>query len=355
MPWDRARMLCCDVSIPAADDGRMQRDTGMARGAHPMARGGRRERQAHERRRTPSVEQRPSAQLTSEQRTQLDALVASGARLAAALRAAAPLGRPALVAVLSPIAQAQEPVAEAYAAQLGDVRGPEARDAADVAHALAELDARHEVARAARRARMRLGSAGVTPTLLMPATGGHAQLSVDAGEPESQPQPLPQPRQQPQTAPAHIHVQRSARLVEAYASRTRETGEMTLILAWQEGLNLDRLRAHIYTLSFWDAGIKHFAISEPMTRAGFADDVLATATREMQLIAVSREQAASLVREALSVNEWRSTAPAAEFQLNRNLIETRLLGEPDDTDAAGKAERCQPVKFAALRVRCGAS
>jgi tetratricopeptide (TPR) repeat protein len=298
-----------------------------------MARRGRRDRHAHDGQVHANAKRSGATELTVEQQTQVDTLAGSTAALAGAVRAASTDGRPALIAALTPIKQAPNPVAEAYATRLGDVRGRGARDAADVAHALGELDSRREVARAARRSRMRLGSAGTAPSLVIPSDGAAAGAP---SAPESV-QVEGAPERAEDVEHAHASTHRTARLVEAYASRTRETGEMTILLAWQESLDLERVRAHVYTLSFWDAGVKHFTVSEPMTRARFAEEVVGTASREVPLVAITHAQARRLVLEALAVNEWRNNEPAAEFQLNRRLIEGRLLAEAHD--AAAEADR----------------
>src|SRR5262245_45756557 len=79
--------------------------------------------------------------LDEQQRMQIVALLAEVPALAQALgTAAAPQSRAALLVALAPLRAAAEPVALAVARQLGDIRGPDARDAAMVAQALGELD-----------------------------------------------------------------------------------------------------------------------------------------------------------------------------------------------------------------------
>ncbi len=303
-----------------------------------MARGGRRERHAPEGRHAPGgAKHQVGIRLTSDQQAELDALAASTSQLADALRVAAEQGREGLFAALTPVTGAAGPVAESYATRLGDMRGSHAQDAAEVAHALGELESRREVARAARRSRMRLSSAGASPSLQIAAneTSASKDVASEMGQGELEP------------GGEHIlqHIRRTARLVEAYATRTRETGEMTVLLAWQEGLNLDRLRVQVYSLSFWESGVKHLAISEPMSRARFAEEVVGGASHDTQLVAITREQARRLVLEALDVNTWRGVAPAAEFTLNRHLIDSRLLGEPED-DAAKAARLDDEARYA---------
>src|SRR5215469_7639070 len=82
----------------------------------------------------------PVATLSEQQRAQVEELVAGVPALAASLRDAQPDGRDAMRSRLEAVRQVPEPVVLAFAERLGDLRGPQARDAADVAAALGELD-----------------------------------------------------------------------------------------------------------------------------------------------------------------------------------------------------------------------
>ena len=161
----------------------------------------------------------PGGELSEERREQVAALLSGTDALAQALRAA-DANREALHAALQPITDAEETVAAAYTAALGDARGAGAQAAADVATAISELDTRHEVAREARRARVRLRSAGVAHTITIPpaqpVTPAHAVA----------PAPIP-------LAP------RAPKFIEAHVTRSREAGELTLVVIWQEGADAD--------------------------------------------------------------------------------------------------------------------
>ena len=90
-----------------------------------------------------------SSDLTQTQRNQIEALWTQTGELVEALRSAQG-DRAAQERRLTQALGDDEAVAQAYAERLGDVRGAAASDAADVALAIGELDARREVAREAR-------------------------------------------------------------------------------------------------------------------------------------------------------------------------------------------------------------
>ncbi|HKV85319.1 MAG TPA: tetratricopeptide repeat protein [Ktedonobacterales bacterium] len=282
--------------------------------------------------------------LTTDQAAQLDALRARIPSLAAALRDAADAGRDALTTLLAPIETAEERVALAYADALGDSRGPLARDAADVAEALGELSARKEVGRLARRSRIRLRSAGSLPSLRVPASGVPTTLATPAADdhasgPATPERPTgapassePEPAQDTHTS----HTRAPGRIAQAHASRNRETGEMLLLVAWQESATSDYVRPYAFELSFWTQGVKHFSAQELMAPATFRKQMLEPAQDVTPFVAISPAEVRRLLREALDTAAWRGDTLNADYQLHHKEIEERLLtppdGEPADDD-----------------------
>ena len=278
--------------------------------------------------------------LTDEQRAQVESLVVDTPTLAAALRSAAADGRDAVLSALAGVESAPEPVALAYAERLGQMRDADGRAAADVAQAVGELSPRKEVAREARRARLRLRSAGILPELALPAPSAHALSAAttshetDADEPRDRhgdvsSEPAPEPLRAA-----------GPRLVEGYVTRSREQGEVSLILGWQEGGDPNRVRGHVFALSFWHDGVRDFAVMQPMSRSAFLAETVERMRTDAQieLVPVTWAEARRLVLEALSVNEWSGAEPSAEFQRHRPSIEARLLAEPTRADQIDEVE-----------------
>src|SRR5690242_2381954 len=222
-----------------------------------MGHGGRRGRQGQKAQTGAKDREREqqAVPLTDEQNQALAELTRQTPGIASALREAREDGREAMIERLSPITEAEEPIALAYAQSLGATRGEFAPAAADVAQVLGEADTRREVAREARRSRLRLQSAGVRSDLTLPSE--EIPTAVISPSPTSDAiVSLP-------TAPAR------PQLVESYATRTRESGEMTLFLAWQEGANSDTVRGYLIALNFYSTGVTRFNVTEPMSRARF--------------------------------------------------------------------------------------
>jgi tetratricopeptide (TPR) repeat protein len=284
--------------------------------------------------------------LSAPQQAQVEDLVAGVPELAASLRDALADGRDAMRARLEAVRQAPEPVALAFAERLGELRGTQARDAADVAAALGELDARRQVARQARRAGLRLRSTGAASALRVPpvAVGYDARAMpssdrLGGSAPRSSSEPLggsTSPYASPGSTPPPARPQATptpgtgAVLADAFVTRTREQGEVSLILGWQEGEDAAYVRPHVFQLDFWNEGAKDFALLEPMSRTRLQRELLdpLRSDTKAELVPITWGEARALVLEALNVNAWRGTQPGEDFRRHRALIDARLLKEP---------------------------
>ncbi|MGH2517710.1 MAG: hypothetical protein ACRDHP_18840, partial [Ktedonobacterales bacterium] len=152
--------------------------------------------------------------------------------------------------------------------------------------------------------------------------------------------PVTPPDSEPEPLAFHPLHALGPRLIEGYASRNREQGEITLILGWQEGGDPNRLRGYIVELSFWQSGVREFARMEPMSRSHFLADTIEriTAEAKVEVVPVTWAQARQLVLEALAVNAWRGEPPNPEFQRHRREIDVRLLAEPQTPERQAELE-----------------
>jgi tetratricopeptide (TPR) repeat protein len=260
--------------------------------------------------------------LTDEQNAALGNLTRQTSAIASALREAREDGREAMIERLSPITEAEEPLALAYAQSLGATRGEFAVAAADVAQILGEADQRREVAREARRSRLRLQSTGVRSDLTLPPE--EIPAAVISPAPNSE-------------AVVSLPTAKSAelarpQLVEAYATRTRESGEMTLLLAWQEGANPETVRGYLIALNFYSTGVTRLNVTEPMSRARFLRETVETLRGNdgAPTTPITWAQARRLLQAALDVHEWRKVPPPHDFTERRERLDELLLGDPNE-------------------------
>jgi tetratricopeptide (TPR) repeat protein len=285
-----------------------------------MGHGGRRGRQ-NTKAQTGAKERQPVS-LTEQQQAALAELTRQTPGIASALRVARDEGRDAMIERLSPITQAEEAVAFAFAESLGAVRGEQAPSAADVAQVLGEADSRREVAREARRSRLRLQSAGVRSNLTLPPE--EIPLAVISPSPDSDAIVALPPTKTAKPA--------RPQLVEAYATRTRESGEMTLLLAWQEGATQEMVRGYLIALNFYATGVTSFNVTEPMSRARFLRETVETlrGNNGAPTTPITWAQARRLLLDALDVNDWRKVPVPREFAERRERLDELLLSEPDE-------------------------
>jgi tetratricopeptide (TPR) repeat protein len=201
--------------------------------------------------------------------------------------------RAAACQALSPIEQQSANIALALASALGSRRET---DAADVALALAELSQHQALRKEARRALVRLRSAGIAPS-----------FSVPAGEAAAP------PRQRP--------------FYLGYASQTREQGEMQLALAWYENQAAGDVRGMVFLLEFWRDGVKDFFMTDVTTTKRFQQDFSKNtrAGEQIDIQPVSLAQARHLVQEALEINAWRKTPLPDAYKRHYATIRDLLL------------------------------
>ncbi len=269
------------------------------------------------------------ADLTQTQRNQIEALLKQITALAQELRGRSDAGRAAMTTLLAQAVGADEEVAQAYAERLGHVRGDDMAAAADIALAMGELDTRHEVAREARRTLVRLRSAGAKPTLTIPA---------HSATPAAQASPAP--------AAAQAPTPRKPAFEAAWASRTREAGEINVITLWREGADADTLRPYVFLLDFWQSGVREFEIGDTIQRREIQQMLTPLQSKGLPApVKIGWAQARGLVREALDINAWRGSEPGGDFARYRAQIEERLLAEPSD-DALREDLRQEEERFA---------
>jgi tetratricopeptide (TPR) repeat protein len=266
----------------------------------------------------------PTPALSGPQQAALDALLARVPVLADALRAAYPAGRVALIQALAPVEQAEQPVRQSFAMRLGDVRGPAAASAAEVANALGELAEARELAREARRARIRLRSVGALPTLDLALVGSSTAISP--------------------TAPP---VPAGPQLVEAFVSRTRDEGEVVVLLAWQEGTDTEVVRVWTIDIDFFEHGIKAMNVRSPMTLQRFHSEMLANLRQQVhaETTPLTWAQARGLVLEGMDVTTWRGVELPADFRRHRTAVQTRLLDIAADNETAQAAASAEDERL----------
>src|SRR5579885_3379651 len=234
----------------------------------------------------------------------VEALLGTLPALSQQLRQAS--SREAAYRVLVPIEG--QPAAFAFVEALATRRD---RAAADVALALAEFSQDQRLRKEARRALVRLRSAGIAPEFSIPA----------ATTPASQ--------------------QESRAFYRGYVTQTRQEGEVQLALAWYENQAAGDVRGLVFLLEFWRDGVKDFFMTD-ITTAGRFDHDFGRRVRsgeQAPAIPCTLAQARQLVQEALSINAWRKTSLPGAYKTHALTIRELLLEAPISEEEEEAAAR----------------
>jgi tetratricopeptide (TPR) repeat protein len=233
--------------------------------------------------------------------------------IAAAVRAAT--DRAAMLDALAPLTRLPERELSGVATALGNQRGDQASEAVDVAEALAELALDRGAAKEARRAVIRLRSAGIRPTITVP-------------------KPLVALEAPGTTAPEFI---------QGWASRTRERSEVYLGLVWtRPGMPQD-VDGYFMKVNLWEGHIDEITHAETSQRR-FERDLL-TPAREKEHFTwanVTLPQARALIESALDQGAWRGEAPTAAWTEIGDLILRRVQQGDEAPDQSVHAALIDP-------------
>jgi tetratricopeptide (TPR) repeat protein len=204
-----------------------------------------------------------------------------------------------------------EPVVRAFLNGLATTRSPEA---ADVALALAELAHNRALGKEARRALIRLRSAGITPVFSVP-----------------------------QAAPVMRSNERA--FSQGYVTQSRESGEVQLAISWQENQTTGTVRGMVFLLEFWNDGIKEFTLTDVLTPRRFQQHYGVKGTgheghahAHPEVVTCSLAQARALVQEALGINDWRKKPLPDTYKRQHALIRDLLLNAPISEEEAQAVE-----------------
>lgn len=184
-------------------------------------------------------------------------------------------------------------------------------DAADLLAALYEFATLKTVRKEARRALIRLEGAKVyprwqPPAEQAPAFGISAALQFSANPP---------------------------RFWKGFVTDSRASGEVQLVLAWQQGEDYKEVRVLTFLLEFWHDGVKDF-MTQLESKRSFENLInhVRTQLSDVKLKDCSLAHGRRLVREALEVNTKHGTKPHRDYQLHVSLVKQLLLDAPGIED-----------------------
>lgn len=185
-------------------------------------------------------------------------------------------------------------------------------DAADILLAVNELAPLKTVRKEARRGLLQLAGAKIypswTPTPEKPAVG-------------------------------NIGAAQAPRFWKGSVAEMRESGELQLVLCWEQGFEYSEARVISFLLDFWRDGVKDFFteagskrhieehVSEiyRTTRAAAVDASGEEEELPVKFVDCTLAEGRRLLNEALSVNRWRKTEPEKDFRHYLSLVQQLIL------------------------------
>lgn len=175
-------------------------------------------------------------------------------------------------------------------------------DAADVLLAINELTPNKAVRKESRRGLIHLAGAKIYPSW------------------------TPQPE-----AGTPLGTSSAPRFWKGYVTPLREEGEIQLILCWEQGFEYGEARMMAFLLDYWQDGVKDFFTEVGSkrridTRVNELNASFTEYTKgKFKTTDCTLAEGRRLILEALSVNQWRGTAPHKDYRHNRPLVEQMVL------------------------------
>lgn len=217
--------------------------------------------------------------------------------------------------LFAPVFSAGEP---AQMALIGNLVRARDVDAADLLLALHELSPEKAVRKEARRGLIQLAGAKIAPSW-MP-------------EPES-------------AAAGSPGVESPPRFWKGFVTEMRESGELQLILCWEQGLEYGEARMISFLLDFWAEGVKDF-FTEVGTKRHIDEHVKKIQqttyaaddpqTPPPAYVDCTLAEARRLLNEALDINRWRKTEPSKDFRHHLPQVQQFVLHAAEAGEDRGR-------------------
>jgi tetratricopeptide (TPR) repeat protein len=178
-------------------------------------------------------------------------------------------------------------------------------DAADVVLAVNEFSPSKEVRKEARRSLIRLQEVHVYPKWQPPAKHTALMEVIEASLASNNP----------------------PRFWKGFVTDSRDAGEVSLILLWEQGENYREVRLMGFLLDFWTEGIKDFFTEVDSKRRieAFINDMRS----QVETLSCSLAKGRSLIQESLNVNKKTGTKPRGDYYKYQSLINQLILEAPD--------------------------
>lgn len=138
-------------------------------------------------------------------------------------------------------------------------------------------------------------------------------------------------------APAvQVNVANPPRFWKGLITQSRDQGEAQLLLTWEQGYDYSDVRMLSFLLDYWREGVKEVSVETvSKRRANEHIDNWHTQMRDIAIVDCTLAEGKRLIEEALSVNEWRKTAPDKNYRNNLPVINNLIMKASDPGEDRG--------------------
>ncbi len=141
------------------------------------------------------------------------------------------------------------------------------------------------------------------------------------------------PRWQPPTEqplPIFEFTSEPARFWKGLVTNTFESGEVQMMLCWEQGAEYRQARLMGFLLDFWDGGVKDF-FTEVGSKRHIEEHIaqLRTIAKDLDVTDCSLAEGKRLIEDALAINKKRGTHPHRDYRMNETMVRQMVLEAPE--------------------------
>ncbi len=183
------------------------------------------------------------------------------------------------------------------------------QEAANVLSAIHELSPNKNVRKEARRSLIRLEEAKVHPDWTPPA-------------------PAPLVTQLIENAP---------RFWKGLVTQNRESGEIELVLCFEQGVDYNEARILVFLLDYWQDGLNEF-FTRTGTKRRIDNEITSrfSKLKTIQLTDCTLAEGRRLIEESLSINKWRGTTPSEDYRHDLSIVNQLIWRATDVGEDRGR-------------------
>src|SRR5581483_6107632 len=133
-----------------------------------------------------------------------------------------------------------------------------------------------------------------------------------------------------------VNIVNPPRFWKGLSTQSRDQVEAQLLLMWEQGYDYSDVRMLSFVLDYWREGVQEVSVDTvSKRRANEHIDNWHTQMRDIAIVDCTLAEGKRMIEEALSVNEWRKTAPDKNYRNNLPVINNLIMKAIDPGEDRG--------------------